>query len=136
MKDPRIQIIPPKKVKLRTHDHLPRLEMVVQHVAKDQQRSIRHFSDVIGLSPTSLGRILRRRDPSISLLIGLSEALGHNLLDMYLQLLPEHLRDTQQTHQMQQQLDDMAAQMDALRAELDTAKQHCDIYREMVQKRI
>jgi len=86
------------------------------HVRQLVTSGIDSFSKTIKNKSTVRQRLKKGGDVKISFIMILSEKLGVNLLDMYIQYLPPELRETVQTRELRQALkekDDEILQKDS-----------------------
>lgn len=100
---------------------LPAIRDLVHHLLYMQGRGMRHASKRMGRSANFLSEALKGGKPRIDLLLHLSRELNHNLLNLYMPLLPDHL----QTTPAEAALKDQVA---ALKAELEKTMQERDKY--------
>jgi transcriptional regulator with XRE-family HTH domain len=124
-----------KQVTTYKRANLPAIELAIKAHAKRHQCTLSDFAKAMGIMLPSLTRTLNQRDLRVSTLLGLCEAVSFNLFDNYIRLLPEHLRQTQETLMMQQQLDQKDAELEQLRQELDFAKHERDSYYKLLESR-
>jgi hypothetical protein len=66
-----------------------------------------------------LNRVLKRKDPVVSILVTLSMQLQYNLLEPILELLPEHIRQTRKEKQLQEEIDNLKKELEIMTAQRD-----------------
>lgn len=98
---------------------LPDINKLVAVLLKQRGSSLREQSLKMGRSHGYLINALKRKNLPIGLLLELSTALGVNLLEAYLHLLPPHVRPTAVERDLQQRLNDLTADLLHVQEERD-----------------
>lgn len=131
---PKIEPLP-KSVKRYAPNALPDFDAAVKEFSITKNTNRARLAKVLGMSSPTLTGMIKGRNPRIELLLALSEALQVNLFDLYLRLLPEHLRATTETRQLQEQLDQMTKEKDALEAKLTNAERERELVLSLMRGR-
>ncbi|MCF8278448.1 MAG: hypothetical protein K9J17_17100 [Flavobacteriales bacterium] len=123
----------PKSVKRHAASELPDLKNLVKVFANTQNSNPARVAKAMGVTSSNLNDRTKGRNPRIEMLLALSEALEYNLLDFYLRLLPERLRSTTETRQLEQQIEELQAQHLALKQELESTTRERDLLFSLMQ---
>lgn len=94
------------------------------------------FFSFVGKGDAVTKRLQKGGDVKISLLLLLSEKLNENLLDYYIQILPENCRQTVQTRQLNNEKLELQKQLDASNLETNAWKERCLRAEEMLRGRV
>ena len=113
---------------LRTKKDLPDMAAIGRNWAKHKGTSLRSISRKLKKNPDFLRQSLSTRDARPSVLLALSDFLGVNLFEYYLELLPPHIRPTSREKELEKQLE-------ALRNELKRVEQERDRYWRVIENR-
>jgi transcriptional regulator with XRE-family HTH domain len=134
-KEQPIYALPLKLTPLKPTD-LPDIGASVRALAEARGSNMARVARAVGLSQSGLNKLLAVRNPRIGLLMDLSRAVQFNLMDMYLQLQPEHLRITQGTRLLQQQVQQLEQELAAVRAELEATRRERDTFHDLLRGRL
>jgi len=106
---------------------LPDLDGIVRAVAAMHGSNRTKVARIIGITQPGMVRMLKGRNPRVAQLMALCNALQYNLFDVYVRQLPEHLRTTTETRQLQAQLEQVQQERDAMQQELEAVKRERDL---------
>ncbi len=133
MPKPRLAPPLPNHVAPKRPDQLPNLTDTVGALAKLKGRNLVQISKALGYHSRTLYSKLQRKDIYVSELMALSEAVGHNLFDMYIIRLPNHLQATSHSIELELQLEAKDLELAQLRKELDDAKRERDVFLDLLK---
>jgi transcriptional regulator with XRE-family HTH domain len=125
----------PKEVAALVPAELPDLSAIVPSILHSQGRTLTQLAKVLGVHKASLTKSLKRRNLTIAQLMALSEALGHNLLDVYMIRMPEYLQTTNLSRTLGLQLDAKDLELEQLRQELQATQRERDVYLDLLKAR-
>jgi DNA-binding phage protein len=134
-KEQPIYALPLKLTPLKPTD-LPDIAANVRAFAESRGSNMARVAKALGLSQSGMFKLLMGRNPRIGLLMDLSRAVQFNLMDMYLQLQPEHLRITQGTRLLHQQVQQLEQELAAVRAELEATRRERDTFHDLLRERV
>jgi hypothetical protein len=86
---------------------------------KKADTNISKLETTLNTKPGFLNRVLKRKDPVVSILVTLSMQLQYNLLEPILELLPEHIRQTRKEKQLQEEIDNLKKELEIMTAQRD-----------------
>ena len=112
---------------LKTKKELPDMPAIARNWAKYKGTSLNAISRKLKKSSNYLHSNLRTRDVRPSVLLALSDFLGENLFEYYLELLPEHVRPTAREKELLKEIE-------ALKKELKRVGEERDKYWEKIGK--
>lgn len=112
----------PLRVKRLEPSALPDMANIVKGFANTQSSNRARVAKALGMSSATLNGLLKGRNPRIELLLALSQGLEFNLLDLYLPLLPERLRQTNETRALQAQLEQLQEEKNAVQQKLEASE--------------
>lgn len=104
---------------LKNKKELPDMNAIARNWAKYKGTSLRAISRKLKKSPQFLHQNLRTRDVRPSVLLALSDFLGENLFEYYLELLPEHIRPTAREKELQKQIEELQNELKRVGEERD-----------------
>lgn len=100
-------------------NELPDINSIARNWAKHNGTSLRSISRKLKKSENYLHQILIKRDVRPSVLIALSDFLGVNLFEYYLELLAPPVRATLREKQLQQELEQLQNELQKKQAECE-----------------
>jgi len=132
---PKLPVAPPlpKKVTPLSKDQLPDLQGILGELTKLRGRNLSHLSLAMGYHKNSMYAKVKRNDMLVSELMALSEAIGHNLLDVYMMRMPEYLQTTNLSRSLGLELDAKDLELAQMRQELEAAKRERDVYLDLLK---
>lgn len=104
---------------VRTKKELPDMAAIGRNWAKYKGTSLRSISRKLKKSPAFLRQSLSSRDVRPSVLLALSDFLGVNLFEYYLELLPEHVRPTTREKELQRKIEELENELHRVGEERD-----------------
>jgi transcriptional regulator with XRE-family HTH domain len=104
---------------VKTKNQLPDIAAIARNWAKYKGTSLRSISRKLKKNPQYLHQNLHSRNPRPSVLLALSDFLGVNLFEYYLELLPEQVRPTTREKELQKQIDDLKNELKRVEEERD-----------------
>jgi len=94
------------------------------------------FFSFVGNGDAVTKRLQKGGDVKISLLLLLSEKLNENLLDYYIQRLPESARHTVQTRELERENTELQRQLETSKTETNEWKERCLRAEDMLRGRV
>jgi DNA-binding transcriptional MerR regulator len=104
---------------LLTKKNLPDMPAIARNWAKYKGTSLKSISRKLKKNPEFLRQNLSTRDARPSVLLALSDFLGENLFEYYLELLPPHVRPTAREKELQKQIDELQKELKRVGEERD-----------------
>ncbi len=112
---------------VKSKKELPDIAAIARNWAKYKGTSLRSISRKLKKNPQYLHQNLHSRDVRPSVLLALSDFLGKNLFEYYLELLPPNVRPTAREKELIQEIE-------ALKKELKRVGEERDRYWEKIGK--
>ncbi len=128
-KEPVYSYALPLRVKRHKPSELPDIANAFKAFANSKNSNRSRVAKALGLPQATLANLLKSRNPRIELLLALSEGLEHNLLSLYLPLLPERLRETDETRALREKVEQLEEEKQALQLKIESYERE----REMMQ---
>src|SRR4249919_944295 len=89
-----------------------KLPDLIKRYANERNKNMVTLSKFLGRDPSYMAQQLERKTVNVPLLYALSNHLNVNLLEPFLNLLPEDIRTTQKEKELQQQIANLQKQLD------------------------
>lgn len=104
---------------LKKKNELPDINAIARNWAKYKGTSLNAISRKLKKHDAYLHQNLVSRNPRPSVLIALSDFLGVNLFEYYLELLPEHVRPTTREKELQRKIEELENELHRVGEERD-----------------
>lgn len=108
---------------------------MMQNTAQGKSGFAKYFKE-LGYADMLNKRLKKGGDVKISLLLALSKHTGRNLLDYYIQILPENCRQTCQTYALEREKTELQKQLQTKQQESDAWQERCLRAEKLIEERM
>jgi hypothetical protein len=91
----------------------------IQYRIRDRKKNTFQLEKRMGKGKGYFQRIFKKLNPEVSILVTMSIELEYNLFEMFLGILPEHIRATRKEKQLQEEIANLKKELENITAQRD-----------------